>query len=835
YSLQESVGGSAECIRALILAFKLTRDRKYRDAAVNGLKWLNGKGESVLGYNYLRDAGVFEEEGISAIVAAQANLDAYDAFQDDIYYKYSLIWGKYLLTWHYLWESERLKIRFGFDPLSWSITPRVAPYETAMVLSVYSRLYKLTGDDFWKKIFIQTYNKLSEFQESDGGLSETYFFNYLKGLAEIPVQQTFAANELLKASIQYMNLDSVIKFNVEGDKIIIIERNNLLKEIIRTGNILQVKLSNNSDHISQPFKLVSNILDKSTVFIADKEVASRRGCEVYGLRVNAKSDTQITIKMEPSKSPSLTMYGVEDYSAAYDSKTGLLKLEYTGGQPRLNLIKTSPGKIFLTLDRDKATLIELPGEKLKTVKVNLPPGHHTAELSFSDKTELRDWADTDSSIRIPLLIYPKLISNKSESMVRLKADKIIQSAPFQIKKSLIKFLRGKEEIPFYIPGKSEILESRDEIILKLRLDKPAVKIHMYYGSQSRFKPESDLKANLEKGWLNVFVKDGARWINQFTINRFEKPEIVFNSDSSHSVSLKLSFWDAYSKTSRFLTGIRRALRKYSLRLLLGLENIRDLLYGVADRKISDTLRVQSLEKFKVNKYSLQADCNPALNCLIADYRFETDLHRVIAKIYVLKNNNSLYLVFNPLKIRVMQEDLKRTWQSLTPLITGDIKDFKSISSNELQLTLNNGKSVKWMIFDSDRTTGTAMGAIRSNVNSVGVDVSLKTNWVHAGEYYQYSSLIVEDAKQTVEGGNHLEYLCNFSSTDYIAGAVQTRKPGLAAELTTHQALPVHPLKIALIYPGAAHGIYHYVRHLRNMLKKQGLIVKGFYFPEEKVT
>ncbi|WEU40080.1 MAG: glycosyltransferase family 4 protein [Candidatus Odinarchaeum yellowstonii] len=830
YSLQESVGGTAECIRALTLAFKITGETKYKEAALKGLKWLNGKSETVLGYNYLRDAGVFEEEGVSAIIAAQANLDAYEVFNDEKYYKYALIWGKYLLTWHYLWESDKLKIRYGFDPLSWSITPRVAPYETAMVLSVYSRLYKLTGNPFWKRIFINTYLKLSEFQEADGGLSETFFFNYLHGLADIPVQQTFAANELLKSSLECMNLDKNIRFNVEKDKITVIERNPLLKEVTKSGDIIQIKLVNESDYKSHLFKLSSNILDKSSVFIDGKEIVSRRGCEIYGLQIPAKSKQQITVKLEPSKSPQITMIGVEDYTALYEDEHKTVKIEYKGKHPQLYIKNILLDKVSLTFDGDKKTLTQISRGSFKTFKLNLPPGSHRLEVYLSEKTDSEPWFDNNFTMRIPILIYPNFATGADESLVKFKAEKITLNMPFNIKKSLIKFVKDGEEIPFHISGETEILEKNDEIILKLSLSKPVAKIYMYYGSPTTLQKSGELKTRVEDNIVRVYGKKGERWLNYFNV---KQPEIEVNHPSGGGLSFKLSFWDVYSNKSRFISAVRRALRKYAVRLLLGVENIKDVLYGVADRKQPCKQFIQPLNQTQIKKFALKTDYAESLNCAFIDYRFETDLHRIISKIYVLKKAGKVYFVFNPLKIRVLQEDLKGTRQVYAPLITGKFKEINQVSDREVNLVLESGGVVKWLLYNCERTTGSSAKLVKINDNSLGVDVTLKTNWVHAGEYHQYSAIILDES-ESKEVEEDLKYLVNFASTDYIPGTAETRESDSKIE-PSHTSLQVKPLKVALIYPGAAHGIYHYVRHLRNILGKQNIIFKGFYFPEEKAT
>ncbi len=834
YSLQESVGGTAECVRALTLAFKITGDKQYKEAAVKGLTWLNSKSGSVLGYNYLRDAGIFEEEGISAIVAAQANLDAYEEFKDEKYYKYALIWGKYLLTWHYLWESDKLKIRFGFDPLSWSITPRVAPYETAMVLSVYSRLYKLTGDDFWKKMFTNTYAKLSEFQEADGGLSETYFFNYLNGLTEIPVQQTFAANELLKASIEFMNLNRNIKFNLDKDKVTLIERTPFLKEIIKSGDLIQLKLVNESDQKSDSFNLSSNILVKSSVFIDGKEIVSRSGDRVYGLRIPAKSEKLVTVKLEPSKSPQINMIGVSDYTAIYEDDNKLLKIEYTGEHPQAYLKNIKFEKIFLTIDGDKKTLTPISRGNLKNFRLTLPAGSHKVEFSFSEKQGSEPWIDENATLRIPLILYSKTTTGRNESLVKIKAEKIIFSLPFKIKKSLIKFTQDGVEIPFYIYGEADTLEKSDVIILKLSLNKPVVKIYMYYGSSSRITQSAELKTRLENNTVKVYARKGVQWVNYFTLNNRNQPEITVNYTPKHSLSLKLSFWDAYSQKSRFLSSLRRALRKYVLRLLLGLENINDLLYGVADRRLPGEQCIQPLNQTCINRSKIKTDYASTLNCAVIDYRFETDLHRVIAKIYVLKNGGKLYFIFNPLKIRVLQEDLKKTRRVYIPLITGSFKEIRGLSDREISLVSDDSCNVKWLLYDGEKTTGSSITPVKVDDNSLGVDVTLKTNWIHAGEYYQYSALILDD-RRLGEVEDDLKYLLNFTSTDYVAGSLEARKLDSINEPLSYGGVSVKPLKIALIYPGAAHGIYHYVHHLRNILEKQWVAFKGFYFPEEKFT
>lgn len=838
YSALETVGGTAECIRALILAYKITDYKKYRISAEKGLKWLNDKKGSVIGFNYLRDAGIFEEEGISAIIAAMANIDAYLCLKDEKYLKYALTWGKYLLTWHYLWETDKLKIKYGYDPLSWSITPRIAPYETAMVLSVYSKLYRLTGDNFWRKIFIQTYNKVAEFQESDGGLSETYFLNYLKGLSDIPVQQTFAANELLRASIEYMNLENNLKFEVNQDKIEVIEKNIFLKEIIRKTGVLEIILVNKTDRDSNPIRIKSSALKNSSVFTDGKrEVVSRTADEVYGIKVKAKSELKLTIQKASQLSPQLSMQGCSEYYATYDKDIKIISLQYYGDNPTLTLRNIERELVHIVIDHQELSGTDIRRDSKKTVRLTLPKGPHSVELKLSSELQTDSWLDEKAILRIPLLLYPQLKNPAGEGLIKLNARKIIEQIPIEMRKSLITLTRGKERLPFSITGKSEKLEKSNEIILKTKLDAPVIKLYLYYGSINKIKGESNVKTLVEQGELKLYLREDKGWVSPVSINLRGPPIIkVYSKDKGkHLLDISFSLWDAYSLRSRLNNYLKRALRKYNFRLLLGLGNVRDVIYGVTDRKQSRGMHIQSLEKFKIRKAIIETDGELHLNCIKVNYKVESDFHRILAKLYVLKDNGTFYVIFNPLRIKVMREDMNRTKLPLIPLFKGEPKPDKTNNIDFLELELPDNGKAEWLIYNKETTTGGVMGEVKFKPGAVGIDVALKTNWVHAGEYYQSSCLIIGDRARSENNEEHKIFLNNFSETTFTPGSVQINGEKPISEVIAENIKEKRRIKVALIYPGAKHGIYHYVNNLRKHLRNNNVVVKGFYFQEEKTA
>lgn len=210
YEKLKTTGGSAECVRALLLGWKFFGDKKFFYSAMHGLEFLKpSKGNACIGVNVLRDIGKDEIEGLSAVYAVNAFLDSYEMTGKKEFLSSALIWASHMLTWFYMWESEIVKLKGFFHPISQSITPRISPYESVLIVPLCARLFEKTKDVLWKNIALMEYGKISRYIEPDGGLCECYFPDWLDGISSIPMEQTFATAELLNASMAISKLCNI--------------------------------------------------------------------------------------------------------------------------------------------------------------------------------------------------------------------------------------------------------------------------------------------------------------------------------------------------------------------------------------------------------------------------------------------------------------------------------------------------------------------------------------------------------------------------------------------------------------------------------------------------
>lgn len=207
-----TTGGTGECARALLAGYKFFGDKKYLEAARKALSYLEPikeKGFACFGMNSLRDIGKDEIEGISAIYIIHAFLDYYELFRNESCRKSAIIWANYLLTWYYFWKSSNLDMKYVCHPISQSITPRVSPYETLLAVNLLVRLYTITGKKIWRNMAEASFFKTLKFVENDGGMCECYFPDWIDGFSSIPMEQTFATAELLKASMEIAKLKNI--------------------------------------------------------------------------------------------------------------------------------------------------------------------------------------------------------------------------------------------------------------------------------------------------------------------------------------------------------------------------------------------------------------------------------------------------------------------------------------------------------------------------------------------------------------------------------------------------------------------------------------------------
>jgi len=201
--LYETHGGTGECARALISGYKKFNDNKMKTIALDALNYLETN--TPICYNGLRDIGIQEPEAFSAINIIDAYIDAFEITNDKKYLKNAQIYAFYTIPWFYLYNTEKLSIKFNFHPISFSITPRLSPYENIWIFSTYLRLYKITGSKFWKQLAYVCYNEGIKWITKNGGLCEGIFPNYLSDLRRLPMEQTFATVELMNAASHFNN------------------------------------------------------------------------------------------------------------------------------------------------------------------------------------------------------------------------------------------------------------------------------------------------------------------------------------------------------------------------------------------------------------------------------------------------------------------------------------------------------------------------------------------------------------------------------------------------------------------------------------------------------
>ncbi len=224
-NLFETHGGTAECIRALIMGYKKFGNIKIKKAAQKGLNYL--KSSYPICYNGLRDIGINEPEAFSAIIVIDAFLDAYKIMEDNSYLENALNYAYYTLTWFYLSSLEDDIINFNYHPISYSITPRISPYEHFWIISSYIRLYNITKDIFWKNIALKIYDVGINWITDNGGVCEGVFPNFNSEYNLLPMEQTFATIELMNASTNFFNKISYSENkNISSDGSFKIEKDN---------------------------------------------------------------------------------------------------------------------------------------------------------------------------------------------------------------------------------------------------------------------------------------------------------------------------------------------------------------------------------------------------------------------------------------------------------------------------------------------------------------------------------------------------------------------------------------------------------------------------------
>ena len=198
----ETHGGTGEAARALLSGYKIFKDEQMKKKALKALEYL--KEPFPICYNGLRDIGLNEPEAFSAINIINAFLDAYELTREKKYLEQAKTYSYYILPWIYLYNTSNWKLMFNFHPISYSITPRISPYETMWVVSSFLRLSGYDKKIFWRKLAETMYNAAVQWTTENGGLSEGVFPKDFSTLEPLPMEQTFATTELMNASYQFI-------------------------------------------------------------------------------------------------------------------------------------------------------------------------------------------------------------------------------------------------------------------------------------------------------------------------------------------------------------------------------------------------------------------------------------------------------------------------------------------------------------------------------------------------------------------------------------------------------------------------------------------------------
>ena len=193
-------GGTGECVRALLEGYKRFKQKQYKDAAFHALAFLDTK--YPLCVNGLRDIGIQEPEAFSAISIIDAYLDAYELTKEKHYLNEAITYASYSASWIYLYNIAQMEFIWNFHPISYSITPRLSPFEATRIVTTFKRLAQYSNDPFWNMLADLSFNEVKKWVTKNGGLSEGVFpiKNQLKRL---PMEQTFATVELMKSCLNY--------------------------------------------------------------------------------------------------------------------------------------------------------------------------------------------------------------------------------------------------------------------------------------------------------------------------------------------------------------------------------------------------------------------------------------------------------------------------------------------------------------------------------------------------------------------------------------------------------------------------------------------------------
>jgi len=170
-----AVGATAAGVRALLWAYSHWQEKRYLRAAEAALKEINPTPPfySFVGYGFLRDAGEYEQDGVSAIELLQANLLAYKLTGHEEWLETARALGYYAIGWQRGWGKKE---HCGLvDPMVSSFAPRLALWDTMLWAEAYLDLADVTNDSFWRDLGTFTARQALPYQDQvSGGWSESW-------------------------------------------------------------------------------------------------------------------------------------------------------------------------------------------------------------------------------------------------------------------------------------------------------------------------------------------------------------------------------------------------------------------------------------------------------------------------------------------------------------------------------------------------------------------------------------------------------------------------------------------------------------------------------------
>ncbi|UCG95325.1 MAG: hypothetical protein JSV92_04775 [archaeon] len=260
---KKSEGSTAECVRALLVGYHLFKEERYKEAAIKALEYLDK--ENPICRNVLRDIGIDEPEAFSAILVIDALLDAYTSFNKEKYLKKAEEYAIHGLTWFY-WYGN---LKGFFHPISESITPRISPYESLMLVNTYKRLYKKTNNEVWNNFSDQLFAKTVGLKDKNNALPEGIFPNLTGKFCPLPMEQTFATAELLHTCLNY---GTYLYKDFEKEKINIEEKEDhfIVENSLKVGKqefYLKTKNRKLDILFSSPYETKSIIYTRISKFI----------------------------------------------------------------------------------------------------------------------------------------------------------------------------------------------------------------------------------------------------------------------------------------------------------------------------------------------------------------------------------------------------------------------------------------------------------------------------------------------------------------------------------------------------------------------------------------